>query len=257
MQASDGNLYVVKFQSNPQGTGVLANEMLASKLAEALGLPVPRTEVVELLPELSEGLYFETPSGRQPIRPGLHLGSRSVVTSLEGRAYDCLPQSFQHLVRNPEDLVGIHLFDLWTCNRDTRQSIFWKRSRDKKYTVTFIDNGHCFGGPEWTFAPLSLSNNNRTDPATKEWLRWAGLIATFPVRRFENAGARLIPAEWHGGDRKLARMFEELRSRQATIAADIKVRASDILESDTSKLSRLLQPMSLTGVGRVQRLWQE
>ena len=96
MQANDGNLYVVKFQGNPQGTNVLANEMLAAKLADGLGLPVPTTAVVELTPELSEGLYFETPSGRQPIHPGLHLGSRLVITSLEGRSYDFLPQACWH-----------------------------------------------------------------------------------------------------------------------------------------------------------------
>ena len=90
MQANDGNLYVVKFQGNPQGTRVLANEMLAAMLAEGLGLPMPTTEVVELPPELSEGLFFEIPSGRQPILPGLHLGSRLVITSTEGRSYDVL-----------------------------------------------------------------------------------------------------------------------------------------------------------------------
>ena len=94
MQADDGNLYVVKFQGNPQGTGILANEMLAAKLAAILGLPVPTTVVVELPSELSEGLYFETPDGRQPIRPGIHLGSRMVVTTLKGRSMISCPQAF-------------------------------------------------------------------------------------------------------------------------------------------------------------------
>ena len=221
MQANDGYLYVVKFQGNPQGTSILANEMVAARLAGWLGLPVPITVVVELSLELSEGLYFETPSGRQPIRPGLHLGSRLVITSLEGRSYDVLPQSLRYKIRNPEDLIGIQLFDLWTCNRDTRQVVFWQYSRDKKYTATLIDNGHCFGGQEWKFAPLILAGSTLTDSfAILAWLRWADRIATFPIRS-ESIETGLIPPEWSGGDKQFEVIFEELRIRQAIIAAEI------------------------------------
>ena len=41
MLASDRKLYVVKFQNNPQHVRVLANEFLATRLAEAVGLSVP------------------------------------------------------------------------------------------------------------------------------------------------------------------------------------------------------------------------
>jgi hypothetical protein len=223
MQADDGNLYVVKFQGNPQGTRVLANEMLAARLAAMLGLPVPITVPVELPPELSKELYFETPSGRRPIRPGLHLGSRVVITNLEGRSYDFLPKGFQYSIRNPEDLVGIQLFDLWTCNRDTRQLVVWKCSRDKKYTVTFIDNGHCFGGPEWVFAPLILQNTTLVEPSTtEEWLHWAALIATFPIREFESVEAGLMPPEWRSEEKQFKGIFEELRIRQAKLVAEIR-----------------------------------
>jgi len=48
MRASDGHYYVVKFQNNPQHLRVLANELLATRLAERIGLPVPVTEVIEV-----------------------------------------------------------------------------------------------------------------------------------------------------------------------------------------------------------------
>src|ERR1700722_18118870 len=48
MRCSDGNFYVVKFRNNPQHLRVLANELLATRLAERVGLPVPLTEVVEV-----------------------------------------------------------------------------------------------------------------------------------------------------------------------------------------------------------------
>jgi hypothetical protein len=47
LRASDGACYVTKFQNNPQHIRVLANEMLATNLGRALGLPMPRVEVIE------------------------------------------------------------------------------------------------------------------------------------------------------------------------------------------------------------------
>jgi len=45
MRCDDGHYYVVKFQNNPQGARILANEMLAGRLALALGLcPCEREE---------------------------------------------------------------------------------------------------------------------------------------------------------------------------------------------------------------------
>src|ERR1700721_2568487 len=44
MLAADGNLYVVKFRNNPQHVRVLAKEVLATRLAEAIGLSVPGPE---------------------------------------------------------------------------------------------------------------------------------------------------------------------------------------------------------------------
>jgi hypothetical protein len=235
MLADDGNLYVVKFQDNPQGTRVLANEMLAAKLAEGLGLPVPPTAVVELHLQLSEELYFETPSGRQPIRPGLHLGSRLVITSREGRSYDVLPESLWHEMRSLDDFIGIQLFDLWTCNRDTRQVVFWKYSREQKYSATFIDNGHCFGGPEWIFAHLIFPITNFIGPVDKAWLRWADRIATFSVRRFE-LECVVIPPEWIGNEKRFDRIFEELETRQAIIAAVSKRLSTLIVHKDSTRL---------------------
>ncbi|MGH9781379.1 MAG: HipA family kinase, partial [Candidatus Acidiferrales bacterium] len=41
MRCEDENYYVVKFQNNPQGTRILANELLGTRLAARIGLPVP------------------------------------------------------------------------------------------------------------------------------------------------------------------------------------------------------------------------
>ena len=48
MRASDGAFYVTKFQNSPQGTKILANEFLASRLGAWLGLPVAQVEVLRV-----------------------------------------------------------------------------------------------------------------------------------------------------------------------------------------------------------------
>src|SRR3954466_963283 len=79
MRCDDGSFYVVKFQNNPQHIRVLANEMLATRLAARLGLPVPRVEVVEVRPELialTADLMMQFGLGRKPCLAGRQLGSR-------------------------------------------------------------------------------------------------------------------------------------------------------------------------------------
>ena len=61
--------YVVKFQNNPQGTRILANELLGTRLAARLGLPVPPASVVEVREELiahTDDLVIELGRGRAP-----------------------------------------------------------------------------------------------------------------------------------------------------------------------------------------------
>jgi len=50
MRAEDDYFYVVKLQNNPQHVRVLANELLATRWPERIGLPVPLPEIIELSP---------------------------------------------------------------------------------------------------------------------------------------------------------------------------------------------------------------
>ena len=146
-RADDGGLYVVKFLENPQGPRVLANELLASRLALHLSLPVPRTEVVFLPGDLADAM---THVSQFRICPGIHVGIPLVIGPLQGRSYDALPSEYIRHLRNWSKLLQMQVFDYWVCNRDIRQAIFWKLSRERIYSVSFIDHGHCFGGPEWS-----------------------------------------------------------------------------------------------------------
>lgn len=65
MKCSDGSLQVVKFRNNPQHMLVLANEMLASRLAKHVSLAVPAVVIADVSdflirhsPDLSVQLAF-------------------------------------------------------------------------------------------------------------------------------------------------------------------------------------------------------
>lgn len=93
MRCSDGNFYVVKFRNKPQHFHVLANELLATRLAEAAGLPVPPTEVVEVgdwLVENSSDLNLQLSGRVIRCHPGLQFGSRYVVDPLQGGRYSII-----------------------------------------------------------------------------------------------------------------------------------------------------------------------
>jgi hypothetical protein len=73
---------VVKFQNNPQGPRILANEMLAGRLALALGLPVMEPEVVEVsdwLVERNPEMFLQRGPEWFPCAAGLQFGSRTAT----------------------------------------------------------------------------------------------------------------------------------------------------------------------------------
>lgn len=159
MFAEDGHYYVVKFQNNPQHIRVLANELLATWIAERVGLPVPIMEVIEVsqwLIENTPDLHIRTGSSSVPCQHGLALGARFVLGPLEGQVFDYLPASALDRVRNLDAFAGMLALDKWTCNTNGRQAVFWKKSRDKKYTATFVDQGYCFNAGEWSYPDSPL-----------------------------------------------------------------------------------------------------
>jgi hypothetical protein len=208
MLGSDGHLYVVKFQNNPQHVRVLANELLATRLAEAVGLSVPTTEVVEV----SEWLVENTPElcmdlGRSQERclPGLQFGSRYVGGLMPGQVVDYLPEEQLRAVRNLAEFAGILILDKWTGNSNGRQAVFHRKPRERKYSAIFIDQGYCFHAGDWKFsdAPLrGVYSRNLVYGNVKGWESfepWLSRIeALAPDVVWEIAGT--VPPGWYGGD---------------------------------------------------------
>jgi hypothetical protein len=219
MRCSDGNFYVVKFQNNPQHLRVLTNEILATRLAERAGLPVPVTEVVEVndwLVEHTPELHVQLAHDTIRCDAGLQFGSQYAVSPLEGQVFDYLPAEMFGLVRNLEAFAGIMVLDKWTGNADGRQAAFWRRSRERKYTAAFIDQGYCFNAGEWTFPDYPLRGvyaRNEVYASVRGWESfepWLSRIETMEEDVMWGL-AEEIPPDWYG------REWEELEKLVRTL----------------------------------------
>ena len=208
MRCSDDHLYVVKFQNNPQHVRVLTNEMLVSRLAERLGLPVPMAQMVEVSEWLirhSPDMTIQLAGSTQQCGAGLQFGSRYVLAPFEGQVLDWLPETMIEHTRNLPAFGGILALDKWTCNANGRQAVFWKRPRERKYTASFIDHGYCLNAGEWTFPDSPLRGVypwNEVYRAVSGWESfepWLGRIEEMDPAAIYGC-AEEIPPEWYGGD---------------------------------------------------------
>jgi len=157
LRCEDGSNYVVKFRNNPQHVRVLANEMLACRLAALIGLPVATPAFVEVPPALIRGtppLELEIGARHEPCCAGLQFGSRFPGVPSQTLVVDFLPDRLLRTVRNlTSAFCGGFVFDKWTCNCDGRQVVFF-RSLDEQgpaYSALLIDQGFCFNDGEWSF----------------------------------------------------------------------------------------------------------
>ena len=230
MRCDDGHYYVVKFQNNPQGVRVLANEMLAGKLAQALGLPVPQPEVVAVsdwLVEHTPELYIECGTQRTRCSSGLQFGSRFPCDPLRTPVYDFLPDSLLDSVANRQTFCGMLVFDKWTCNCDSRQTIFFRPpdGSSAAYVVRMVDQGFCFNANDWSFpdAPLRGLYSRLQVYAGVE-----GLESFQPfLNRLENLqddileeAAASVPPEWYDGRAEdLSALLQALDQRRRQVVS--------------------------------------
>ncbi len=236
LRCEDGENYVVKFRNNPQHVRVLANEMLASRLALLLGLPVPGPAYVDVSPELISGnplLGFELGRGREPCLPGVHFGSRFPGPPAETLVMDFLPDRLLRRVASVDKVfVGALVFDKWTCNCDGRQVIF-HRTADAEgpaWAAALIDQGFCFNDGEWNFpdSPIRSIYSRRVVYENVRGLEsfepFLSCVEDLDAAELEDS-VRDIPEEWCGGEpeqlmRLAQRLFDRRRRvRQAIIDA--------------------------------------
>src|SRR5579884_832592 len=142
----------------PQGTKILANEFLASRLGAWLGLPVAKVEVIEVsewLVQNTEELRIETTNASIPCATGRQVGSRYPCDPLEDFVFDYLPESLFPKVKNRDAFIRALVLGKWAGNCDGRQAVFAKKSKARSYTMTLIDQAYCFNATEWSFPDLA------------------------------------------------------------------------------------------------------
>ncbi len=227
MLGADGNLWVVKFQNNPQHIRVLANELIASRLAEAIGLTVPATDVIEVTPWLAANtldmeIEFHQ-SRRERYQPGLQFGSKFIGGLMPGQRVDYLPEQHLDEVRNLAEFAGMLCLDKWAGNCNGRQAVFSRRPRERKYTATFIDQGFCFNAGDWSFpdSPLrGVYGSNRVYAGVTGWKSfepWLGRIESLRAETLWRI-AEAVPPEWYGGDlATIERLMEKMLDRRARV----------------------------------------
>ena len=213
MLGADGHIYVVKFQNNPQHTRVLANELMASRLAAAVGLTVPETELVEVsswLVDNTPELEIDLGRTRVRCRPGLQFGSRFAAGLMPGQVVDYLPEEQLTEVKNLGEFAG-------------RQAVFARRQRERRYKAVFIDFGYCFHAGEWRFEDAPLRGVYYRNDVYREVTGWESFepwLSRLEVIPPETvwAAANDVPPDWYGGDlAEMEALVEKLLARRSRI----------------------------------------
>jgi hypothetical protein len=258
MLCSDGHIYVVKFQNNPQHMRVLANEFLASRLAAAAGLSVPQVELVEVsswLIENTPGLEMELGHGRVRCQPGLQFGSRYAGGLMPGQVVDYLPEEQLAVVRNLGEFAGILALDKWTGNANGRQAVFVRKGRERRYRAVFIDFGYCFHAGDWRFedAPLrGVYPRNSVYQSVRAWNAfepWLGSMERMPAETIWTAAGE-IPPEWYGGDLgEMEALVEKLLARRGRIR--------EWIEGFANTERRPFPEWGKIGEERVEEVWNQ
>jgi len=226
MLGADGQVYVVKFQNNPQHRRVLANELLASRLAAAAGLTVPETGLVEVSSWLIENtpeLEIDMGRTRERCQPGLHFGSRFAGGTMPGQVVDYLPEEQMAELKNLSEFAGILALDKWTGNANGRQAVFARRQREKRYKAVFIDFGYCFHAGEWRFEDAPLRGVYYRNDVYREVTGWESFepwltrLETMAAETVWEA-ANEVPPEGYGGDQsEMEALAAKLLARQSRI----------------------------------------
>ncbi len=225
MRVDNAGLYVVKFQNNPQHRRVLANELLATRLADIIGLPVPPVEIVEVpeqLVAITPELTLEIAGRALPCQPGLQFGSRYLGSADDGQVFDYLPEPLLPQVSNLDAFAGMLALDKWTCNADGRQVAFVRRHAARKYRAWFIDQGYCFNAGEWSFPDSPLRGvylRNQVYAGVTGWDSFEPWLSRIENLRADLLWdcASLVPPEWYGDWDDMERLVTALLQRRSLV----------------------------------------
>jgi len=152
ISCDDGYDYVVKFNDNPQGRNLLANEYIGSRLLTAVGITTPIIRAVYLdlsfLKANRKKLAMITADQWYLPSVGFHFGSRWVPEPGYSWAVKRLCEDVSSLSPSSET-TGILLFDLWADNQDAREYVQVRKQGATSPRRFYIDGGNLFGDDCW------------------------------------------------------------------------------------------------------------
>jgi hypothetical protein len=131
-------------------------------------------------------------------------------------------------MENLSDMLGILVFDKWTCNTDTRQVVCVEQPTvpSKTFRLFMIDNGFCFGSFAWKFNDLprhsiylykTIYSKIHDDRLLDLWLQ---RLETNITSEELSKIASELPESWIRDDRvELVDMLKRLYERKQTVAA--------------------------------------
>jgi hypothetical protein len=204
---------------------VLANELLATRLAERVGLSVPKVRVVEVTEWLirnTNELTIDTAAMSRRCVAGLQFGARYVVDPFDGQIFDYLPEGALDRVTNVREFAGMLCIDKWTCNTNGRQAVFWRKSRERSYRATFIDQGYCFNAGEWNFLDSAMRGVYARNDVYKHVRGWDDFEPWLSAVEKMSDDAIVdcadgIPPEWCEDIGELERVLLELFNRRKKV----------------------------------------
>lgn len=238
LEADDGHHYVVKCRNNPQHRRILINEIVASSIFDYLGLPTPKTAIVDLSASFLESnpeVHFQLGQSRLAVDPGWHFGSRFPAHPERITVYDFLPDMLLDKVTNLRHFLGALAADKWMGNADARQAIFFRASvREfaaaeahplrKGFVAQMIDHGFAFDGPNWSFVDApgqglyfrhKVYEQVRGYDAFEPWL---SQIRDCPPGPLDAALTRIPPGWLEGRDEAdVTALLEKLYARRRRI----------------------------------------
>jgi len=214
--STDDGEYMVKVLNNPQGSYVLANELMAGLCLHWLGGRHTRTAVVDV----PQSIISATPDAKfdhgAPLDHGLAFGSE-YVQSLPQDAADA------SLIDNLADVAAAMVLDTWLWNTDSRQyRLEPSTTSPGRYRFVPVDQGHCFNA-NWTPDTLNTAPAvGVVGPATPVS---AAQVAPISVRlrtfTSTDAGAIVdeVPDPWLDAPRKVS--VADFMLRRAAATADV------------------------------------
>ena len=259
VRCSNGHYYIAKFQNNPQGKRVLANELIGTLLAKHLGLPVGEMAIVnvsDILIRDTDDAVVQLQRSRIPYQHGLCFGSR-LIGDIDRQGYLChgvVPDCVRGRISNPRDFLGMLVFDQWTCNIDNRQAVLVRNAEDDGLVVVMMDNGDCFNRSKWTFPDCptrglvcgaqtyhQVESINNFEPWLTKLERENDISV---LRQF----GEMVPEEWYDGDKdSLDRLLVELRRRcqivRSLILRTLSRHLNEFPRFGSSKSERVALPL--------------